>query len=1133
MTHRSKCNNAWSLFVAVTVVTLAQTIHAVAAPRINELNLRGLQIGESTTLIITGGDLAPEPKLILDIPNTEVRFTEATPNRLTLEVTVPQDASPGIYSLRIARQSGISNPILIGVDSLPQQELQPAISQLPVALHGQITGTAVASTNFEGVKGQRIVIDVEAQRLGGKLNPVIELCDHRDIPIQWAQESSTLSGDARLVANLPTDGKYTVKLHDVLFQGASPGYFRMKIGDLKFTDFAFPMGVQAGTQAEVELVGMDSAKGSAHAGDVLGLSAVRLPSGEGWTGPAPPIQVSLLPEITEPSPEGDSLQQIEAPAAVTGRLSAEGEVDRYQVKVKPGQQYRFEVFANRLGTRVDGVLILQNEKGGELARSDDRPGTIDPGLDFTVPNDVETVIAVVNDLVGRGGPDSLYRLEIEPLPVRDFELTVSADRYHVPQQGVALLQVNAVRRGYGGPISLSLPGLPTSMLLSGTEIPAGRTRCLLTAAADDNEPFSQQLITVRGHAKGPVKVVRDAQRAETPATQRHPWLRRDIGLAVTPAAPLQIAWQTSDENLPIGFGFTAKVEVQRRTGVTGAVRLSLVSSQIPPVIQDGADKGKPDLQRTLRFEGTPQIAADQTQADPEIIVPGDLPGGPYDLVIKAELLSSDGQKVVATALTQSKRVTAVTPLQLLASNVSIEAKSGEGETGTVKGRLRRLADISSPVTVTLTGLPKELPAPSVAVAPEQDEFELPISFPFGSALGELKDVKLQATATISGNKTVASNQVPLTVTVVAGDPPPPPGPLYRVFEDERFFLALLYEGDGKGELEPTDRLAGNSALKISTNQLYRANMPGWNLKITENPKEGEFRYLRFAWKKQGGENILLQLNANGSWGPSQGTQGPAYRYEAGPKANPFNVAAVKVSEELPQTWTVVTRDLFADFGEFALTGLALTPGPGEYGLFDHVYLARSLDDFKDCPEPIQPHPPLAVFEDESDFPSKLTDGNGQLALEAQDKFAGAVSLKVTPEQRFNASLPGLGMKIRKDPGEGEYRYLRYAWKKQGGTRVCLQINHDGIWGPNRELRDKDFRYDAGTGPESYSAAVRLQDTLPSDWQIVTRDLYADFGEFTFTGLALSPIDGDFALFDHIYLAKTPRDFDLVHPQAKK
>ena len=43
----------------------------------------------------------------------------------------------------------------------------------------------------------------------------------------------------------------------------------------------------------------------------------------------------------------------------------------------------------------------------------------------------------------------------------------------------------------------------------------------------------------------------------------------------------------------------------------------------------------------------------------------------------------------------------------------------------------------------------------------------------------------------------------------------------------------------------------------------------------------------------------------------------------------------------------------------------------------------------------------------------------------------------------------------------------------------------------------------------------------SDWAV---GCFIDFGEFTLTGLAFSPVDGQAALFDHIYLARQPEDF---------
>jgi hypothetical protein len=171
-------------------------------------------------------------------------------------------------------------------------------------------------------------------------------------------------------------------------------------------------------------------------------------------------------------------------------------------------------------------------------------------------------------------------------------------------------------------------------------------------------------------------------------------------------------------------------------------------------------------------------------------------------------------------------------------------------------------------------------------------------------------------------------------------------------------------------------------------------------------------------------------------------------------------------------------------------------------------------------------PPLAIFEDEADFVDKLNQGAGQISLATDDHYSGKAAIKVTPDQRFNPSLPGLNVKIRERPAAGEYRYLTFAWTKKGGSQLCLQLNHDGQWGPTGDPNHK-FRYHAGPGPECFGASLTVDPKLPDGWTLVTRDLYADFGEFTLSGLALSPIDGDYALFDHIYLARQQSDFSAA------
>ena len=55
----------------------------------------------------------------------------------------------------------------------------------------------------------------------------------------------------------------------------------------------------------------------------------------------------------------------------------------------------------------------------------------------------------------------------------------------------------------------------------------------------------------------------------------------------------------------------------------------------------------------------------------------------------------------------------------------------------------------------------------------------------------------------------------------------------------------------------------------------------------------------------------------------------------------------------------------------------------------------------------------------------------------------------------------------------------------------------------------------------------MSDKVPARFELVTRDLFLDFGEFNFTGLAFSPVDGQSALFDHLYLARSPEEFEMI------
>src|SRR5262249_48379188 len=99
-----------------------------------------------------------------------------------------------------------------------------------------------------------------------------------------------------------------------------------------------------------------------------------------------------------------------------------------------------------------------------------------------------------------------------------------------------------------------------------------------------------------------------------------------------------------------------------------------------------------------------------------------------------------------------------------------------------------------------------------------------------------------------------------------------------------------------------------------------------------------------------------------------------------------------------------------------------------------------------------------------------------------------------------------------------------------GQRIMLEIGHDGQFGP-ADPKDtspgKSFRFEAGFGRPAFGSAVRLDKQAPRGWMDYTCDLYAEFGAFDFTGLSLAAVDGEYALFDHIYLVRTLDDLQKI------
>ncbi|MHC4401649.1 MAG: HEAT repeat domain-containing protein, partial [Planctomycetota bacterium] len=169
-------------------------------------------------------------------------------------------------------------------------------------------------------------------------------------------------------------------------------------------------------------------------------------------------------------------------------------------------------------------------------------------------------------------------------------------------------------------------------------------------------------------------------------------------------------------------------------------------------------------------------------------------------------------------------------------------------------------------------------------------------------------------------------------------------------------------------------------------------------------------------------------------------------------------------------------------------------------------------------EALGPVPPPAVtlFDDDPAFADLLTQGDGTARIAAAGVFSGSVSLAVTPPQRWNQQIDGWAYAIAENPGAGEFRYLRFAWKSPDGHGVMIELAADGRWPPAEEPTRRYYSGKNTTGWE----AVEVSPEVPEEWVVVTRDLWRDFGSFTLTGIAPTAMGGE-AWFDRIELLRTP------------
>ena len=127
-----------TILLAISILFLVLEANS-AEPVVRSLDIRGLQLGKTTTITLDGDGFGKTPKILLSFDAIQTLKQGSTDKKAILDIQPTGEIAPGFYQGRIFSEKGVSLPFLLGVDQLAQRPFSQTTGEFPVALHGTIS----------------------------------------------------------------------------------------------------------------------------------------------------------------------------------------------------------------------------------------------------------------------------------------------------------------------------------------------------------------------------------------------------------------------------------------------------------------------------------------------------------------------------------------------------------------------------------------------------------------------------------------------------------------------------------------------------------------------------------------------------------------------------------------------------------------------------------------------------------------------------------------------------------------------------------------------------------------------------------------------------------------------------------
>ncbi len=575
---------------------------------------------------------------------------------------IAPDAEPGLHPFKLRTATELSTTATFVVSKFPcldesetaQGANDTAANAQPVplnsAVRGRITNSQSPDVDLYKVSaraGQHLSAEVASVRIADKFyadnefDLMLRILDARGAELARNDDNALHVQDPLASLLAPADGDYFIEVKQRLMKTAERIHYLVSIGDNTRPLTAYPAGGRTGTPLHTTLLGDPAGPLPA---------TLTLPSAAGdfayWGDmPSPlPLRASAFDNVLE-NPDAPLTKVPSLPAALNGIISRNAEPDVFRLSVKKGDRFRLRVFARSLGSPLDARIAVRPETADpesapelladdstmaergypSVARQIQRKEMLDPSPVWE-PRQDGNYLLTVSDMRGLGSAQSVYRIEIEPVPNR-VDVFIQArviDAVECPRLNsiaipsgdrcaVTLYLADAPGSKFAGELDLVAEGLPPGVRMHAPRIPKGQRSVPVVFSADKGLAPQSGLcrITARSADGSPLESGCQQSFAFVNHSGGHAWQSFSVdafAFAVTDPPPYslevpapKIALSQNGE-LPLAVkihrqpGFHEPVEIQADwspEGVRGEPTITIPAGQSEGVLRIFADGAAP------------------------------------------------------------------------------------------------------------------------------------------------------------------------------------------------------------------------------------------------------------------------------------------------------------------------------------------------------------------------------------------------------------------------------------------------------------------------------------------------------------------------------------------------------------